>query len=98
MSQSRGRRFLEGKNKLRKIYPENTLFTTDVFWVNTLHSLGNFDTQQAHGVLDDLRHVAGQHKAHGLLVGVGLVEYRVVVVELVEHLRQFVAVVGNARR
>ena len=61
-----------------------------------LHALRHFDTQQSHGVLDNLGHVLGQHQTDGLLLLVRLVEDREIVVELVEHLGQLVAVVGNA--
>ena len=62
----------------------------------SLHSLRHFDAQQGHAVLDDLGHVAGNDQTRLLLALVLLVEDGVVVVELVEHLGQLVAVVGNA--
>ena len=61
-----------------------------------LHTLGHFDAEEAHAVADDLGHVAGQHQTHLLLGLVGFVQDGVVVVELVEDLRQFVDVVGDA--
>ena len=60
-----------------------------------LHSLRYLDTQQTHTVLDNLCYVLGQHQAYGLLLLIGLVEDREVVVELVEYLRQLIAVVGD---
>ena len=58
-----------------------------------LHPFGHFDAEEAHAVLDDLGHVLGYDEAHGLLLLVGLIEDRVVVIELVEHLRELIAVV-----
>ena len=62
-----------------------------------LHPFGHFDAEEAHAVLDDLGHVLGYDEAHGLLLLVGLIEDRVVVIELVEHLRELIAVVGDTR-
>ena len=60
------------------------------------HAFGDFDAKETHAVLDDFGNVLGKHETDGLLLLVGLVEDRIVVIELVEHLGQFVAVVGNA--
>ena len=61
-----------------------------------LHSFRNLDAEKCHAVLDGLCHVLGDEQAElRLLVGVSI-EDAEVVVELVECLGQFVAVVGNA--
>lgn len=65
-------------------------------FLHDLHALRHFDTKQCHTTLDDLGHVLGQHQTDSLLLLVGLVKNRVVVVELVKYLCQFVAVVGDA--
>ena len=62
-----------------------------------LHAFGYLDAEEAHTVPDNLGNVLGQHEAHGLLLLVGFVEDRIIVIELVEHLCQFVALVGDAR-
>ena len=61
-----------------------------------LHALWHLDAQQTHGVLDDLGHILGQNKAEELLLLIRLVEDRVVMIELIEHLGELVAVVGDA--
>ena len=43
------------------------------------HSLRHLDAQQAHTVLNDLRHILRQHKTEEFLLLIGLVENRVVV-------------------
>ena len=63
-----------------------------------LHALRHLDAQQTHAILDNLGDVLCQHQAHGLDVLVGLVEDGVIVIELVENFRQFIAVVGDATR
>ena len=63
----------------------------------TLHALWDFNTQQSHTVLQDLGYVTGYHQTDLLLGFVLLVEDAVVMIELVEHLGELVAVVGNAR-
>ena len=64
--------------------------------VVVLHPLGHLDAQQAHAVADNLRHVGSKYQAHLFLcLGVGI-EDAVVVVELVELLGEFIAVVGDA--
>ena len=76
---------MESRHKKRYVY-------------RTLHALRNLNTQESHTVLQDLRYVLGQHQADGLLLLVRLVQDGVIVIELVEHLGQLVAVVGNAGR
>ena len=61
-----------------------------------LHSFRHFNTQQIHAVLDDLGNVLGQHEPYELLLLIRLVQDGIVVVELVEDLCQFIAVVGDA--
>ena len=78
----------QGQYRVIAVYRGIDLFHLHTFW--------DFDAKQAHATLDDLCHVLGKHEADGLLLFVGLVEDRVVMVELVEHLCEFVAVVGNA--
>src|SRR3712207_116269 len=69
-------------------FPYTTLFRS--------HTLGHLDTEQGHGVLDGLGHVAGQYQTHDtLLIAIGI-ENTIIVVELVKLLRQLVAVVGYA--
>ena len=64
--------------------------------VVVLHPLGHLDAQQTHAVADNLRHVGSKYQAHLFLcLGVGI-EDAVVVVELVELLGEFIAVVGDA--
>jgi hypothetical protein len=65
--------------------------------LDDLHAFGDLDAEKCHAVLQNLGHVASQHEAHGFLLLVGFVEDAVVVIELVEDLGEFVAVVGNAR-
>ena len=61
-----------------------------------LHPLRHFDAKQTHAILDDLGYILCQYKAEELLLLIGLVEDRVVVIELIEHLGELVAVVGDA--
>ena len=61
-----------------------------------LHSLWNFDTQQAHAILDDLGYVLRQHQTEESLLLIWFVQDGVVMIELVEHLCELVAVVGDA--
>ena len=63
---------------------------------NKSHALWHLDAQQTHGILDNLGNIAGQYQTEELLLLIGLVKDRVVVIELIEHLRQLVAVVGDA--
>ena len=63
---------------------------------NPLHTLRNLDAEESHTVLDDFGDIAGEDKAEGTLLLVGLVEDAVVMIELVEDLGELVAVVGNA--
>ena len=62
----------------------------------SLHSLWNFDTQQAHAILDDLGYVLRQHQTEESLLLIWFVQDGVVMIELVEHLCELVAVVGDA--
>ena len=74
----------------------NLFFHFSLFTFHFLHALWHLDAQQTHGILDDLGYILGQHKTEELLLLVGLVEDRVVMIELIEHLGELVAVVGNA--
>ena len=62
-----------------------------------LHTFRDFNAQEGHRTLDDLGDVFGEHEAEKTLLLIRLVENRVVVIELIKYLREFVAVVGNAR-
>ena len=60
-----------------------------------LHAFGHFDAKEGHTALDNFGNILSQHEADGFLLLIRLVENREVVVELVEHLRQLVTVVGD---
>lgn len=61
-----------------------------------LHALRHLDAKQTHTILDNLSYILSQHEAEELLLLIRLVENRVVVVELIEHLGELVTVVGDA--
>jgi len=59
-----------------------------------LHSLWYLNTQQAHAALDDFGYVAGNDQTNLAFLLVRLVQDGVVMIELVEDLGQFIAIVG----
>ena len=61
-----------------------------------LHTLWHFDTEESHAVAEGLCYVASDDEACELLVFGVSAEDAVVVIELVEHLSQLVAVVCYA--
>ena len=61
-----------------------------------LHPLRHFDTEESHAVAEGLCYVASDDEACELLVFGVSAEDAVVVIELVEHLSQLVAVVCYA--
>ncbi len=61
-----------------------------------LHPLRHFNTQESHTVAKGLGNVASDDETHGLRSFALGIEDAVVVVELIELLRQLIAVVGDA--
>ena len=62
-----------------------------------LHAFGHLDAEQAHAEADDFGDCLGEGETEEFEGFVGLAEDGEVVVELVERLSEFVAVVADAR-
>lgn len=63
-----------------------------------LHAFGHLNAEQAHAEADDFCHCLGEGETEEFEGLVGLAKDGEIVVELVERLGEFVAVIADARR
>src|SRR5574344_1652428 len=61
-----------------------------------LNAFRNLNTEKLHTILDGLAYILGKHKANNLLLVCIGIQNAIVMIELIEFLGEFVAVVGNA--